>query len=488
MESARLSALGIDPLVRLTLGLLVGLGMLVLAHALGDDSLLDFMNAAIPLGLVGGLLGTCIQLVRHSRFNLFRPLTAFLFSCALYHGMGPLLYTFGAPEQIAATKILQSFDAQGLTEVLILNQCCTLAVLLAYLGYDRFLPQRQPLPETPVQAPMALLPFMIALGLWGIGVKFLVVLPWDLKLTDQAPAGLLVGTQSLSYGTLFYLWYLRAQGRGAKAWPLLLTLLEVAYGLISLSKMALLLPLIAALLGHQAACPLTPRRWAFLGLGGLTLILLLQPMNTFLRYKREVAGPVALGDMVQVLGAVTDREALMELVDMRRSGVQEDTFWTRLGYVNVEAYVLARRAEGRGGDTYRYFKHLFIPRWVWPDKPVVNPGLDFNKEWLGSDNSSIGLTMFGEAYFNAGWLGVPLIGMVLALILRLLEVPLSWVLSQGRFEQSMMLFLGVFIGLRVDDWAIMMCSAAIAGWGLSVLLTLLWRLWPKPDSQPGATG
>jgi hypothetical protein len=89
------------------------------------------------------------------------------------------------------------------------------------------------------------------------------------------------------------------------------------------------------------------------------------------------------------------------------------------------------------------------------------------------------LTLFGEAFFEFGWWGVPLVGLVLAGMLKILELPIAWVLGRGHFEQSMLLFLGIFVGLRVDDWAIMLVSSMISGGMMAAVLFILWRLWPK---------
>jgi hypothetical protein len=457
----------------------LGLLLLILAAISKTPWIQGLINGIVPVGLTLGLLVACIRLVRCDRINLFKPITAFLFACAFYYGIGPLLYSFGSQEQITLSKAFVDFGSGEITQVLILNQVCILAVVLAYLGFSMVRGSPGHIQGHNVEADPRLIPFMAALAGWALAIKFLVVLPWDLKLTTQAPSGMLVGTQALSYGTLFYLWYLIGKGQGRTGLTLLLMVGDLTYGLISLSKMALLLPLIAALLGYQAARPLRFRSWMLFAGFGTALLMVLQPMNTYLRYRRDSAGVVHVRDLLDVLSASVNAESLRELDNLRKTGVQQDTFITRLSYVNVEVFVMAKRNEGRKGNTYRYFKDLFIPRFLWPDKPVVNPGLDFNKEWLGSDDSAVGLTLFGEAFFEFGWWGVPLVGLVLAGMLKILELPIAWVLGRGHFEQSMLLFLGIFVGLRVDDWAIMLVSSMISGGMMAAVLFILWRLWPK---------
>jgi hypothetical protein len=64
------------------------------------------------------------------------------------------------------------------------------------------------------------------------------------------------------------------------------------------------------------------------------------------------------------------------------------------------------------GDSYEYFLYGWIPRAIWPDKPVAQQGqhrfeVDYQlltPAQLGS--ASIGIGQLSEAYANFGWLGI----------------------------------------------------------------------------------
>ncbi len=61
------------------------------------------------------------------------------------------------------------------------------------------------------------------------------------------------------------------------------------------------------------------------------------------------------------------------------------------------------------GDTYGYFPLAFIPRYFWPDKPVLAYGNDFGKT-IGliaesDDLTSVNVSLPAEAYWNFGALG-----------------------------------------------------------------------------------
>jgi len=76
---------------------------------------------------------------------------------------------------------------------------------------------------------------------------------------------------------------------------------------------------------------------------------------------------------------------------------------------------IARIADEEGyyyGTTLEYLSYAFIPRLIWPEKPLITPGQWF-AEKIGhgsrlSDTSfsnSINMSVAGEFYLNFGWLG-----------------------------------------------------------------------------------
>ncbi|MBX6330730.1 MAG: hypothetical protein IRY91_02665, partial [Gemmatimonadaceae bacterium] len=65
------------------------------------------------------------------------------------------------------------------------------------------------------------------------------------------------------------------------------------------------------------------------------------------------------------------------------------------------------------GSTLSYLAYAFVPRVLWPDKPVIAKGtwfaLQIGQAWIGRDgriNNSVNMTVPGELYLNFGWLGV----------------------------------------------------------------------------------
>lgn len=64
------------------------------------------------------------------------------------------------------------------------------------------------------------------------------------------------------------------------------------------------------------------------------------------------------------------------------------------------------------GETLGYIVYAFIPRMIWPDKPLIAPGQWFAEKVgrgyrteAGSFSNVVNMTLGGEFYLNFGWLG-----------------------------------------------------------------------------------
>lgn len=76
---------------------------------------------------------------------------------------------------------------------------------------------------------------------------------------------------------------------------------------------------------------------------------------------------------------------------------------------------VARIADEEGfykGETLEYVTYAFIPRIIWPEKPLITPGQWFAEKigrgWRMSEtkfSNSINMTLTGEFYLNFGWIG-----------------------------------------------------------------------------------
>ena len=94
---------------------------------------------------------------------------------------------------------------------------------------------------------------------------------------------------------------------------------------------------------------------------------------------------------------------------------QHPGFWARLTNFNQLSQV-GRVADEDGylhGQTLEYLGFVFVPRFLWPDKPIVQKGGWFawriGQAWIRADgrySNAINMTVPGELYLNFGWFGL----------------------------------------------------------------------------------
>ncbi|HET9428658.1 MAG TPA: hypothetical protein VFO69_09900 [Allosphingosinicella sp.] len=81
--------------------------------------------------------------------------------------------------------------------------------------------------------------------------------------------------------------------------------------------------------------------------------------------------------------------------------------FARLTFTAPAAYVIARHDLGLPSQSIEQSAWTLIPRFIWPDKPVVSSaGRDLYILITGRDNSQLAMTAFADLYWNLGWYGI----------------------------------------------------------------------------------
>jgi hypothetical protein len=184
---------------------------------------------------------------------------------------------------------------------------------------------------------------------------------------------------------------------------------------LSLSKteimLALLLPALGAYMGNR-----NPRK---LGLSVLIMALVFLYSQSWVSQGR--AAVFAQTGTITQAGYVARTEMLSEYISGYGSKRTQDdelqSWWYRLSFTGVQAYGMRAYDAGLAGSTLNDVWMLFVPRFVWPDKPIVEgPGKVFHALVNNRQDSisHLALSVYGDLYWQFGWLGVvvisPLIG------------------------------------------------------------------------------
>ena len=124
---------------------------------------------------------------------------------------------------------------------------------------------------------------------------------------------------------------------------------------------------------------------------------------------------------------------------------------SRLSYVNAATLVIALHDQGSPGNTLEHLFVVLIPRFLWPDKPLLTLGsMDLYTLATGQEGTSISPGLFAEAYWNFGWLGLPLLMVPMGIMLQALSRLMTGYVAQNRWIFLPAIFLAIQIGTRVD--------------------------------------
>jgi hypothetical protein len=202
----------------------------------------------------------------------------------------------------------------------------------------------------------------------------------------------------------------RAQSIVSKLVVSLLILAMVFLGLVSASKTAALLPLVAAIAGLF----LDGRRTACVVLV-LIAALFYAPFSRVVDAGRSQKEFESFGQLVNVR-----IESIMEEgSDFGNEKNTEDKDWiTRFAHGPYQSFLINEWEAGRPGNSLEDSWAALVPRIIWPEKPITTRfgaelyALIFNRH---NNSSNQAPTYTGEAFWNYGWAGLAIVSAVLGL-------------------------------------------------------------------------
>lgn len=223
----------------------------------------------------------------------------------------------------------------------------------------------------------------------------------------------------------------------ALTYAIMLSVWYLQYGYL---RMEIVIPLIAYLAGDLLAAGSLLRIHFFSKALIVFSLLVFPSLFTFLGSNRsELWGAQKLDMAIDNLDAGADPEG--------------QTIMSRLSIIPQISKII-KLTESKGfyeGQTLNYLGYVFIPRFIWPDKPKIKQGQWFAleigaayKRKDGRINNSVNMTVPGEFYLNFGWMGLGL-GCIL------FGLTMGWIWNQTNYEnvygwviRFYLLFLGLF--------------------------------------------
>ncbi len=418
----------------------------------------DMFGAAglVAVNLFGPLTLTLILLLGAWRqilcdhLAIWTALFAFRIATALYYGIGSLTPAFVNVVTWLSLQSVGYFDQHDMVKfnlVISLGVWCVLAVVWLV---DVMLPYRPKSKWHNSRSRPEL--FVVALACYGIGAlsKYGFVVPYAMGWQADVVPGVIVQLAALIYVGLFFLmlFALRFDRRWlAIAVPLVSA--ECLTGILMFNKTEVLLALIAPLLGV-----LTQRAsFARLIAAGLTLLLVfavLQPLVGYARLQFQdrfgATGALDLRARTEILIAYFTDPAGVPEAD---ASVQSS--WLRITYIAWGIRVVNLYDAAQPGGTLDNAALAFIPRWLWPDKPVMtDSATNLYTLATGQVGTSVSPGIFAEAYWNFGWWGLVVLIVPWAVVLATVSRFALDVVRSDAWLYMPAVFVAVRMGSRVD--------------------------------------
>jgi hypothetical protein len=372
-------------------------------------------------------------------------------SCATYFAFGPLLYVIGPEEAAHLSRSWYHVTAAQSVWLTGLNFFGLGMAGLAYVSFRmRFflLVSERASRSWSKLSPTTV--FIVCVAIGAIA-KYLFVLPYELKLIDAVPSNPVRQLGRLLVIALIIGWAYRKSG----PWwivPIVtvLLILEVVTGLLMFQKTECLLGVVASGIGMYLA---SRRLGILIAVGVVTLMIyvFITPIVTFGRAELVARGG---GETIPA-----DLDERLEIVSMYFAGKQSQRvdneepgrWWSRLNYLPTQQAAVDLQRKGHGGDDLSRLPWIFVPRTLYPSKPVITAGaMDFNEKVTGARNSSVAAGIFLDGYYNLGWLGFFLASLSYGLMLRIYTSIAEPVVRNRALVMFPLVFIGVYAGLRAD--------------------------------------
>lgn len=360
------------------------------------------------------------------------PIAWFVLGAGIYFGLGGVaggLHVHPYSEQFFGTDTLR------LTRVNLLNAYSVLIVVVVAQVLEKVLGSASCVQKTARPRRdewlQKIFPYLLAIAAVGVGLKY-AFFPIAENLLLRSAMGKILVLLPACFLLLGMLWP-RISWQ-LKAFALVVFVFEIFNGLLVFSKYQVLYTMIGLVMGMW----IIRTSWKYVLVTMACLILAFSIINPIITLGRAHyaydAQKNALSTRMEILRDVIDsfwvaknemftiggeRNAALSLNEMRKPQQQASAVARRFEVVSIQSYLINEYNSSRPGDTLSNFWVTFIPRILWPQKPVITQqGSDLHKKYFNDPSqtgSAMAPTYSAEAYWNYGAAGVVLVSILLGL-------------------------------------------------------------------------
>lgn len=462
---------------------LVGLAILLIfyiaVYALKNSTFYSLANYVGPITLFTILSYSSYVIVRSNQLTIWAPIFWFRLTSAAFFGLGalvPLIANDATQNYLSGTFHVSHASTLKVNLLYCTGVLCTVFMYNVFTLKSKVRPQKlveqsRRVASNLIDGKRTLMFALLFLGA-GMVIRYFVLIPYVLGLTQAVLPGAIV-TLSLVYYVGLYLIvvYTENFNRRLRAAVLILILVDLTVSIATFAKTQLMLLLIFAFFGFLSN-GVTLRKIA---IGSVCILLAFFTFQPLVIYGRiivaERSGTLGAAGLGERIGIIKDYLQGARTSDER--GIQWGLL--RLSYLHTSSYVVQQYDNGRPGSTLEDAAALFVPRVLWPDKPIITRiANDLNYELFGSENSATSAGVVSEGYWNFGWFGVFAFAIVLAFILSVFTRVSMAIMARRDWLYLPVVFIGVQLGLRVDGFFVP--DVLGAAWMAAVLGGALWMV------------
>lgn len=420
----------------------------------------------IAFSIAFTLLSLFFFIIYQSPNALFAPITWFILASSIYYGFGTLFYSFGGYEGLNYIDNWYYVDSKDLQKVNNLNLVAIALTLLFFSLMMKINLNPKKYIQTDKKNLMGLADLFAFIGL---SITFIGRLLAILQGPEYNLPGIINNLTVFAHAALFIyaiLFFQNTPGSKLRFWVLafILGLLAVA----SLMKQEILQFLMAIVLANI----LVKNNFIYILKMGFIFILLLPLLVIFTAFGRSLLwSNTDLEDISLVTSAqefsilINDLSLLTDQIQ-ERNEVQNEVagqdsalasavsfVWMRFVQAPAQAAAIQYKVDGDDGNSFELLKWAFIPRLLYPDKPIITPGVDYQMRLTGTDiGGSASPGYWADGYWNYGWYGVIFVSFVLAAFFTFFTQFNIQAISTGSLFLFPLMFMGIKMGFRVEDW------------------------------------
>jgi hypothetical protein len=431
-----------------TFALLIFYGICI-AYGGGATTFANYVGPVLLSIVVGWAI---YQMVLTNRHTLWSPLLWYRIGVVGYLGIGSLITLFLNDETRAMLATFFDFYPRDVLKFNIVVAMFHATLLVFVAGIVGPLRARSLSKHTlKFISPCNLTTETIGFTFLGIGtaINYLLIYPVALEIIQLNLPNVIVQLGQFAYVGYFLVGYWALQNDRRRWFWLIfaLTAVDSIVGIIQLSKYAAMFPALMLPLAYLYHKVTFRRLMLIVGIL-VPYYFVVADIVTEARglVTRSESGRAVLSETITVLNARASG------VDQSRANDPDYQIgWARLSYVNAGSFAISLYDQGIAGDTLRDIFVVWIPRIVYPDKPIITDiGRDFTFRANGNYNSSTSPSIPAEGYWTFGWLGVGLFAALCAPVLALWSIYNVVALQRESWHLLLVVALGLRTGSRID--------------------------------------